>query len=132
MKKLVVALATVFAAAVMVSSATADGPIIEERGFACGVLDRGPSFVLTFDSYFAWFDSGKTYLRCEADGTPGSQKIQYTFENTGILCGVPVSGLTDEWKNTIGANGHIQLTCKGFLNPNTVDADASTGGAGLG
>lgn len=134
MKKLVLVIAAVFAAAVMISSATATGgPLAESRGFACGVIDGDGSFTSTTNSYAVWYASGATYLRCEKQGSNSTgQVVKFNYENTGILCGVPISGATDEWNNRVGRNGAIQLTCNGHLNPGDINGDSASSGAGVG
>ena len=51
MKKLVIAIATVIAAAAMASSATATGPVYEDSGFLCGLVTPD-GFAFTYDSSF--------------------------------------------------------------------------------
>lgn len=131
MKKLVAAVATLVAtAAIVVGGASAEGtptPLYEASGFACGVIDRGGGFVLTFESYLVWRQNGNVYLRCEADGTDGS-----TIETrTGFLCGLAQFGLTTTSKNVVRRNGRIQLECWGYADPSS-DVAASGGHAGVG
>ncbi len=131
MKKIVVAAATVVAAmAVVVGSAGGSGgPLAVNSGFVCNVLDSDGTIVQTTNSIAYWYASGSTYLRCERPGTATGQRVQFTFENTGLLCNTTFD-ITDEWKNTIGRNGQIQLTCTGNVNPG--DNFDSASGAGVG
>jgi len=133
-KKIVLGLAMLLVATALVGNATATGPLAVEKGFACGVLDANGNVVVTTNSFFAWYASGRTYLHCEASvsNTTG-KRITFNYDNTGLLCGIPVSGATDVWHNTIGNNGSSQLTCKGFAHPNGDDVDsASIASAGMG
>ena len=131
MKKIVIAAATVVAAvAVVVGGAGASGaPLAVNSGFVCNVLDSDGTIVQTTDSIAYWYASGSTYLRCERPGTPTGQVVQFNNENTGILCNTTFD-VTDEWKNRIGRNGAIQLTCTGNVNPGGNNVNAS--GAGVG
>jgi hypothetical protein len=126
MKKLVAALAAVVAmAAIAVGTASGtDGPLFQDSEFACGVLDRDGSFVLTFNSEITWYASGKIELRCEGRGTPGNSVAQ----TSGFLCGLGPFGAASESKNVVRKNGGIQLTCSGHLNPGEV-LDSAAGGS---
>ncbi len=130
MKKVIAVLATVTATvAVAVGVASASGgPLYEDSEFACGVLDRDGSFVLTYDSYLVWYASGKVYLRCEAWGTPGDARVT----TSGFPCGLGEFGYASQSKNTVGREGHIQLTCTGFMHPDNEIDSASSAGFGAG
>jgi hypothetical protein len=128
MKKVLAVVAAVVAtASIAVGAASAtDGPLYEAKGIGCGVLDRDGSFVFTTNSYLVWYSSGKVYLRCEAQGTPGDTKASFS----GFACGLAQFGLASESKNTIGRSGQIQLTCTGFSHPG--DSASSSAGVGAG
>lgn len=129
MKKLVALFAAIVAtSAIAVGGATATGPLFEERGIGCGVIDRDGSFVFTTDSVLIWYASGKVYLRCEADGTPGADVVQFS----GFLCGLGPFGTTTQSKNVVRKEGRIQLTCTGHVNPGDSIDTASTAGVGAG
>lgn len=133
MKKIVLGLAMLLVASLLVSSATASGPLVVEEGFSCGVLDANGNVVTTTNSFFVWYASGRTYLHCEATvANDTGDRVVFNGGNTELLCSVPISGLTDTWHNTIGRNGTSQLTCKGFAHPNGNVDTASSSTAGLG
>jgi hypothetical protein len=130
MKKFVTTLVAVVATAAVVVGVTSasGGPLYEEHGIACGVLDRDGSFVLTFDSVLIQYASGKVYLRCESkEGTGGAPKVTLS----GFLCGLGPFGTTTNSVNTVGYNGVIQLTCIGHSAPTSATA-AATGPVGAG
>lgn len=132
MKKLVIVVVTVLAAAVLATGATADSPLYQDSEFACGVIDADGSGLVTSNSSITWYASGKVVLTCSAYGTNDTgQVVKFNYENTGFLCGLLGFGATDEWNNRVGRNGHIQLTCTGHVNPGDVTGDAA-GGAGIG
>lgn len=129
MRKFVAVLATlIVGASVLAGGATADGtstPLFEDRGFGCGVIDRGGGAVFTTESYIVWRQNGDVYLRCEADGTAGA-----TIETTkGFLCGLGQFGLTTRSVNVVRRAGRIQLECWGHVNPGDTVIE-STGGYG--
>ena len=127
MKKLVIAAAMVLVTAVVATAAYASGPVSDESGFACNVIDRGGGFVSTTDSRLIHYASGKVTLRCIAQGTPGS-----TIETTtGFTCGLAQFGLTNDSSNRVGKNGEIQLSCTGW-SAVTDTASASGGSVGAG
>jgi hypothetical protein len=70
--------------------------------------------------------SGKVYLRCEANGTPGADIATLT----GFLCGLGPFGLTTQSKNVVRRDGRIQLTCTGHVNPGNIIDTASSAGVG--
>ena len=126
MKKLVIATAMALATAVVATAAWASGPLSDESGFACNVIDRGGGTVVTTDSRLIHYASGKVTLRCIGQGTPGS-----TIETTtGFVCGLGQFGLTTDSSNRVGKNGEIQLSCTGFADPSADAARAASGGAG--
>lgn len=126
MKKLVIAAAMVLVTAVVATAAYASGPVSDESGIACGVIDRGGGLVLTTDSRLIHYASGKVTLRCIAQGTPGA-----TIETTtGFLCGLAQFGTTTDSSNRVGKNGEIQLSCTGFSAVTPDAASVSGGGAG--
>lgn len=130
MKKAFAALAAVLATAtIAVGTAGADGsgPLFQDDGFLCGVIDRGGATVGTTDSLITWYQSGKVHLRCEADGTPGA-----TIETTtGFPCGLGQFGGTTDSRNVVRRAGRIQLDCYGHADPDVANA-AAAGGYGVG
>jgi hypothetical protein len=128
MKKLVIAAATVFATAVVATAAYASGPLSDESGVPCGVIDRGGGSVLTTDSRLIHYASGKVTLRCIAQGTPGST-IEVT---TGFPCGLGEFGSTTDSSNRVGRNGEIQLSCTGWVDPGADAASAAASHVGAG
>ncbi len=126
MKKLVALGLIVLGVAAFATTAYATGPVSDESGVLCGVIDRGGGPVLTTDSRLIHYASGKVTLRCEADGTPGS-----TIETTsGFVCGLGQFGSTTDSTNRVGRNGHIQLSCTGFSEVTADAASASSSGVG--
>lgn len=126
MKKLVAVVLTVLAVAAFATTASATGPLYDESGILCGVLDRDGSGIATTDSRLIQYASGKVTLRCEAQGTPGSDIVVFS----GFLCGLGPFGTTTDSTNRVGKNGHIQLTCTGQSGPNGDAARASSSSVG--
>jgi hypothetical protein len=126
MKKLVAVSLTAVAVAAFATTAYATGPISDESGVLCGVSDRDGSIILTTDSRLIHYASGKVTLRCEADGTPGADIVV----TSGFTCGLAQFGSTTDSTNRVGRNGHIQLSCTGFADPNAAAASVSSSGAG--
>ena len=104
-------------------------PIEERRGFACRVLDGTGATHTTLNSYYVVYEGGRAYLRCEATGLPNptGNVVTWTFENTGLLCNMLSAGTTTEWKNRVGRNGGVQLTCQGFLRQGEQGASSTAG-----
>lgn len=133
MKKLVVAIATVIAAAAMASSATATDIVYEDSGFLCGMLTP-EGFALTVDSSFVIYASGKAVLKCTADTGSRPDRVVLSPKNTGADCGYfsPATGSVPLpfWKSTHGVNGQSVLTCNGQvdLNASPDPTAASAGG----
>ncbi len=129
MKRIVLMLATVLAAGVAASSASATGPLLVQEGVLCGVFNADGNIVLTTDSELIWYASGKVALRCEAD-TVNNSGSRVVF--SGFLCGLGPFGFTTQSRNTIGVNGRSQLTCTGHANPGDAAASAAAGSYGAG
>jgi hypothetical protein len=126
MKKLVIAAAMVLATAIVATAAYASGPVSDESGIGCNVIDRGGATVFTTDSRLIHYASGKVTLRCIGQGTPGA-----TIETTtGFVCGLAQFGLTTDSSNRVGKNGEIQLSCTGFAEVSPDAARAASAGAG--
>jgi hypothetical protein len=128
MKKLVIAAAMVLVTAVVATAAYASGPVSDESGVLCSVIDRGGAPVLTTESRLIHYASGKVTLRCIAQGTPGS-----TIETTtGFPCGLGPFGITTDSSNRVGKNGEIQLSCTGWasVTPDAVSLAGGSVGAG--
>lgn len=106
------------------------GPVVEERGFLCGVFDADDVLRFTTDSYFAEYANGKLYLRCVADGTNSSGVIHTTnFAKTGHTCflgGVE----TTTWHTRHSRSGTAQLECFSHVNERQDIAAAAAGSAG--
>jgi hypothetical protein len=132
MKKLVVAVATMFVAAVLVSTATADtkGGTVVASGFACGILDHNGAVYTTFNSTLTLYDSGKAVLQCSGNNGVGGPGVRHwNFGNTGLSCGMLQFGSTLQWDDQVGYNGNSKLTCT-IQDVNA--ANAAAAGAGLG
>jgi hypothetical protein len=118
------------AAAFMVAGAGASGgPVEEQHGFGCTLLDGDGNFVFTTDSHFFIYGSGKAVLQCEASGVANSsgQVVNWNFGNTGITCGMLSAGSTEVWRNRVGAGGEAQLTCQTYVKAERVDPPAGLG-----
>ena len=87
MKQFVIAIATVIAAAAVVSSATATGPVFEDSGFLCGILTPEETLIFTTDSSYVVYASGKAVLKCTAQDAPRSKRVVLGPKNTGVDCG---------------------------------------------
>jgi hypothetical protein len=126
MKKLVAVALTVLAVAAFATTASATGPISDETGVLCGVIDRDGSTILTTDSRLIHWASGKVTLRCVAQGTPGANIVV----TEGFVCGLGPFGTTTDSTNRVGRNGEIQLSCTGFAAPDAAPASAASSGVG--
>lgn len=130
MKKLIASFAALLAVtAIVAGTAGAEGtprPLYEASGILCGVIDRGGGFLLTTDSYLVQRQNGNVYLRCEADGTPGS-----TIETTrGFGCGLAQFGSTTDSINVVRRAGRVQLECWGWSDPSADSVSGGSVGAG--
>ena len=133
MKTLALVFGTLVAVGVIATAtASATGPVAEEDGFACSVLDAEGNAVAASSSHVTWFASGKVYVRCEGTVTNDTGgRITFNFANTGLLCETIFAGTTENWTNTVGYNGSSQLTCIGHADPSSASlAAASTAGVG--
>jgi hypothetical protein len=127
MKRLGALLVVVLTFAFGSTAALADGtgPLFELRGAGCGVIDRDGSGVFTTDHYLVWRQSGEVYLRCEADGTPGSTIQRFA----GFVCGLGPFGTTTRSVNVVRRAGRIQLECWGYRDPASARVAALAGGS---
>ena len=131
MKKLVVAVATVFVvAAVLVGGATADrGGTLVDSGFSCGILDGNGNIFVTSNSEL-WVYQTKAVLRCSGYGAAAvNGPIYFNYGNTGASCGMLQFGSTRDWVDKVGNSGNSQLTCTQFLDAAN---GAASAGAGIG
>ena len=131
MKKLVVALATVFVVAVVFTgvAASGDGGKVVASGFPCGILDGNGSVFITTNSTLIEYQT-RAVLQCSGDGAPytGPNPPHYfTFAETGLSCGMLQFGSTTNWVDKVGRSGSSQLTCQ-----TDKAASASSAGAGIG
>jgi hypothetical protein len=135
MRKLMVAITTVFVVVVAVTavaSAGGGGGTVVASGFACGVLDGNGDIFTTTDSEIIVYSNqqgSKAVLHCTGDGAPAPTLTYFTFANTGITCGMLQFGSTTDWVDKVGRNGNSQLTCVQQLDD---VASASSAGGGLG
>ncbi len=127
MKKLVVAIATVIAAAALVSTATATGPVFEDSGFACGILTPEGSLLITNDSSYVVYASGKAVLKCTAQTAPRSSRVVLGPKNSEADCGYLFTPLPF-WNSVHGVNGQVVLTCSGQVDLNAPASALSAGG----
>lgn len=134
MRKLVIAVATVFATAAVVvgvAAASGDGGTVVARGFSCGLLDGNGGIFSTTNSTLTLYQT-KAVLQCTGDGAaytgPNPPKY-FNFGNTGLACGMLEFGSTTDWRDKVGRSGNSQLTCVQHLNGDDL---ASSAGAGIG
>jgi hypothetical protein len=126
MKRLVIAIATVIAAAALVSTATATDTVFEASEFPCFMLTpEGGAF--TTDTSFVIYASGKAVLKCTAQLEPRSERVVLSPKNTGVSCSAFGVALPF-WKSTHGVNGQSVLTCNGQVDLNAVDQARTAGG----
>jgi hypothetical protein len=126
MKKIVIAIATVIAAAAMVSTATAADTFYEDSGFLCAVLTP-EGFALTTDSSFVIYASGKAVLKCKAQTDYSGDRVVLSPKNTRSSCGYLFIELPF-WKSTTGSNGQTMLTCNGQVDLNAFAQARAAGG----
>jgi opacity protein-like surface antigen len=131
MKKLVIAIATVIAAAAVVSSATATGPVYEDSGFLCGILTPEETLIFTYDSSYVVYASGKAVLKCTAQDAPRSKRVVLGPKNTGVDCGYQFTPLP-YWNSVHSVNGQVVLTCNGQVDLNGSPDPARTAGGTAG
>ena len=133
MKKFVVAVATVLAAAAVFTGVAAssgdDGPKLIDSGFSCAILDGTGAIFITNNSQ-RWLSQNKVWIKCEGNGAPAPVLTYFNFGNTGLSCNIGGGyGSTTNWVDKVGRAGNSQLTCTLDLNDPAGSSDA---GAGLG
>jgi hypothetical protein len=131
MKKLIVALATVFVVAVVFTgvAASGGGGKVVAEGFTCGILDGNGNIFTTNNSVLIEYQT-RAVLQCSGDGAPytGPNPPHYfTYAETGLSCGMLQFGSTTDWVDKVGRGGNSQLTCQ-----TAKAASASGAGGGLG
>jgi len=131
MKKLVVALATVFVVAVVFTgvAASGGGGKVVAEGFSCGVVDGNGGIFSTNNSVLIEYQT-RAVLQCSGDGAPytgPNPPMYFTYANTGYSCGMLQFGSTLDWVDKVGRTGNSQLTCQ-----TDKAASASSAGAGIG
>jgi len=134
MKKLVVALAMVFAVAVVftgVAASSGDGGKLVASGFGCNVIDGNGNLFGTNNSEQWQYDNHTAVLRCTGDGAPytgPNPPIFWTPANSFPGCNT-LFGFTTDYYDKVGRKGNSQLVCVvTFAN-----ADSASGsGPGVG
>jgi len=133
MKKLVVALATVFVVAMVftgVAASTGDGGKLVSSGFACNVIDGNGNLFTTSNSEQWQFQTHAT-MRCTGDGAPytgPNPPIYWTPANSFPICNT-LFGQTTNYYDKVGRSGNSQLVCTVALT----DANSASGsGPGVG
>ena len=112
--------------AILVQPAVAGGPLDEQKGFYCGVLDANGGLVITTNTHWIVYSSGKGVLTCNASGpAPASGK---SFNVLGEECFGLDFRVTTQTKRRVSRNGDLQLVCTfaGAANPTLA---RSSGGA---
>jgi hypothetical protein len=95
--------------AMLVQPAVAGGPLDEQRGFLCGVYDANGGFVITTNTHWIVYSSGKGVLTCNASGpAPASGK---SFNVLGEPCLGVDFRVTTQTKRRVSRNGDLQLVC---------------------
>jgi hypothetical protein len=92
-------------------------PAVSISGTACGLLDGNGAVAVTTDTKTLATQSANNngMLKCQASvpaSTTGTA-VRYDFASTGLLCfgGNPVNQSTDQWHETVSADGNATLTC---------------------
>jgi hypothetical protein len=136
MRRVVVAVATVFAVAAVftgVAASSGDGGRLFAKGFACNVIDGDGDLFLTFNSE-QWVYQDKQVLRCTGDGDPylGPNPPFYWGNANwpppggGGLCNT-FFGLTKDWSDKVGRKGNSQLVCITGGDPASASAPSTAG-----
>ena len=139
MKKLVVAVATVFVAAAVLAGGVAakgDGGKLVASGFACNVVDGDGDLFVTFASE-QWLYQNQAILRCSGFGDPYLGPAPPKFWNTtnwpppggGGLCGT-FFGVTSDWQDKVGRAGNSQLTCTVTFDDPPASTESGAKGVG--
>lgn len=81
--------------------------------FGCGMIDGDGGFIAATSSDVIFTSSGNANFKCSIKGAANStgSAVHYDFASTGLLCGT-LNGVTDQWKETVSANGNATLQCK--------------------
>jgi hypothetical protein len=131
MKKLVLAVTTVLVAAVVATSAAAEGPVYEDSEFLCGIAlpngEGGYTGVYTYDSSFTIFASGKAVLRCNGWTEPGSRFQMNPNTDPELTCGYYIVPLPN-WNTSVKRGGEVQLECRGHVDLNDLAPTSSSAG----
>lgn len=130
MQKLVLAVATVLAIAAFAGTAPAlsGGPLDQQSGFLCRVLDADGNEHITSTSYWIVFSSGRAYLTCTAEGSNSSGK---KFNQVGFGCGGVDGRVTFDTKVRHSADGTSVLNCH-FAAGGAVLTARASGTPGMG
>ena len=110
-------------AAIMIGSAVAPalagGPVnnaalvIETDPAFCTLLDGNGNFDTILGTIHSVVNNaGNAKLTCKGITTPAADgnAAKFTFDDISVLCGTGL-GSTDNWKNTVSAEGDVTLTC---------------------
>lgn len=130
MKKLIVAMVALLAAAAVFTGSVAagDGGTVVARGFSCGLFDGNGNIMITTNSVLTVYQT-KAVLQCSGNGAPAPALRHFNYGNTGASCGMLQFGSTLQWDDKVGRAGNSQLTCTQPLD----SADSASGaGAGIG
>ncbi len=94
-------------------------PAVLSRPDNCGLLDGNGGVVWPVDAKVTATQSpnDNATVQCRADVTPAKSgdAVQFDFNSTGFLCGVPDSigavQMTQHWEETVSASGNATITC---------------------
>ncbi len=111
----VTSLAALIAGGISVAQAAA----VLTRPDDCGLLDGNGGVVFPVDAKVTATPSpnDNAMVQCRADVTPADsgRAVQFDFNSTGFLCGVPDSKgavqMTQRWEETVSASGNATITC---------------------
>ncbi len=128
MKKLAMATTVAMLAfvAMLVQPAVAGGPLDEQKGFDCLVLDANGAPVVTSNTHWIVYSSGKAVLTCSAAGPAPASGKSFNVLNEG--CRGLDYRITYQTKRRISRNGDIQFVCT-FDSSESPTLTRSSGGA---
>ena len=131
---LLVTLVAAVAGSIAVANALAGtpSPLDEQTGFTCGTQDGFGNTVVTNQTSFFWYASGKATLHCVAQGAGTGSVVVWNFANTGYVCNFGFDGIpsTTDWNDRVSKSGEAQLWCYGFLAPTAPIGPSGAAGTG--
>jgi hypothetical protein len=93
------------------SDARAAGAVIL-RDQDCFVFDGNGQFALVDTCMFVVRGQGGVFTAVASVTPPDSGKtVHFDFASTGAHCGIPGTGESTKWQETVSPNGHATVTC---------------------